>query len=105
MFAFEACCFPPSTITTAATEDECPMKHEDGAACPMHRSTPKDVPCALRAACHSDMSGLAVVFISNAVTGDAFVFLEDDFSSASFVSTPFTAPQAPPSADTPPPRA
>lgn len=81
------------------------MQHEDGAACPMHRSKPKDAPCSLRAVCHSDMIGLAAVFVQNGVPLDAFVFLADDFSASAFVSFPFAAPQTSHAIDTPPPRA
>ena len=81
------------------------MKHEDGAACPMHRAKPKEAPCSLRAACQSDIFGLSAVFVYNGLPLDTFVFLEDDFSSASLVSTPSAAPLISVTADTPPPRA
>ena len=108
MFAFEACCFPTSTVTATASggsEDECPMKHEDGAACPMHRAKPKETPCAVRAACHADMVGVAAVFVSNAVPRDVFELRADDAASAALIPAPFALPQALLPADTPPPRA
>ena len=107
MFALEACCVPaPKVAATAlvAAEEDCPMKHEDGAACPMHRAKPKDAACSMRAACHGDSIGLAAVFVQNGVTRDAFVLRADDSVSASAFPASFALLQPSAFTDTPPPK-
>jgi hypothetical protein len=106
MFAYEACCVPTPKVTASASvaEEDCPMKHEDGSTCPMHRAKPKDAPCSMRAACHDDMTGLAAVFAHNGVTRDAFVLLADHSVSASVLPASFGLLHPSASADTPPPK-
>jgi hypothetical protein len=107
VFAFDACCAPVvelATTSSAGHEEECPMKHEDGSTCPMHRTKPKDAPCGMRAACHEDVTSLAAVFINNAVPKTAFVLRADESASSSLVTVAFARPQSAPAADTPPPR-
>ena len=104
VFAVRTCCLSDPPAVTANAEADCPMKHENGAACPMHRGKTNDAPCSLRAACHDDMTGLAAVFSQNGVVRDAFVLLADDSASARAAAARFTLTQTPHFTDTPPPR-
>jgi hypothetical protein len=103
VFAVRTCCLPAPAASLEADAD-CPMQHEDGATCPMHRAKPKDAPCSMRAACQGEMAGLAAVFIHNGVPADVFVLLADESASASLRPAPFALLQPPAATDTPPPR-
>jgi hypothetical protein len=107
--AARACCAadnsPSTKCHSEAPAPSCPMRGDNGAACPMHRGAPVETECALRGTCAGPQLLTATLFAAPAVPVPMASILQDATQRGAEPLTgerPFPASVLP---ETPPPRA